>query len=64
MTLQDLIDFYDCETQLQLSEKINVSRVTLWKWKKFGIPFRTQAIFEVQTKGKLKADQTKPPSAN
>lgn len=61
MTLQDLMQFYDCKTQIQLQEKINVSRVTIWKWKKQGIPFRTQAEFEVTTSGKLKATQNKTP---
>ncbi|WP_115247547.1 hypothetical protein [Moraxella lacunata] len=64
MTVQDLMNFYDCKTQSQLCEKIQISRVALWKWKKYGIPFRTQASFEVKTKGKLKADKTKTPSDN
>lgn len=61
MTVQDLMDFYDCKTQKQLHEKIKVSRVSIWKWKKYGIPFRTQTSFEVLSKGKLKA---KTPSGN
>ncbi|AKG19266.1 hypothetical protein AAX09_07640 [Moraxella bovoculi] len=65
MTVQDLMVFHGCKTQLQLCEKIQVSRVTLWKWEKQGIPFRTQAGFEVRTNGKLKADrQTKTPSGH
>ncbi|MDO4896361.1 MAG: hypothetical protein Q3971_03265 [Moraxella sp.] len=64
MTVTDLMTFYDCKTQTELSEKIQVSRVCIWKWKKYGIPFRTQAGFEVSTKGKLKATQTKTPSDN
>ncbi|UYZ80283.1 hypothetical protein LP123_07350 [Moraxella bovis] len=64
MTVQDLMDFYGCKTQSQLCEKIQISRVALWKWKKQGIPFRTQASFEVKTNGELKADQTKTPSSH
>lgn len=58
MTLNDLKLYYGCKTQLQLKEKIKVSRVTLWKWQKHGIPYKTQTAFEVETKGKLKATQT------
>lgn len=55
MTVQDLMDFYQCKTQVQLCEKIQISRVALWKWKKYGIPFRTQAAFEISSNGRLKA---------
>lgn len=64
MTVSDLMVFYNCKTQTELGEKIQVSRVSLWKWKKYGIPFRTQAGFEVKTNGKLKAAQNKTPSGN
>ncbi len=33
-----------------------VSRITLWKWEKKGIPLRTQAFLEIKSKGILKAD--------
>ncbi|EXT39428.1 hypothetical protein J809_2114 [Acinetobacter sp. 25977_6] len=33
-----------------------VSRITLWKWEKEGIPPRTQAFLEIKSKGILKAD--------
>lgn len=45
-----------CKTRRELSQKTGYSEVTLWKWEKKEIPPRTQAMFEVQTKGKLKAD--------
>lgn len=47
---------YECKTRRELSKKTGFSEVTLWKWEKTGIPARTQATFEVLTKGKLKAD--------
>ena len=56
MKTQDLMNYYKCKTRRSLSEKTGFSEVTLWKWKKNGIPPRTQATFEVMTKGKLKAD--------
>ena len=45
-----------CKTRRELSLKTGYSEVTLWKWEKKGIPPRTQAVFELTTKGKLKAD--------
>lgn len=56
MTVDDLMNYFSCKTQEELTEKIKVSRVTIWKWLKNGIPPRTQAFYEVQTKGALKAD--------
>lgn len=56
MNVTDLMRYYDCKTQQQLCEKINISRVTVWKWLKNGIPARTQSFFQVKTNGKLKAE--------
>lgn len=56
MKIKDLMEYYGCKTRRDLALKTKVSEVTLWKWNKFGIPLRTQATFEVLTKGKLKAD--------
>ncbi|MFW1768208.1 hypothetical protein [Acinetobacter baumannii] len=56
MKTQDLMSHYECKTRRELSKKTGFSEVTLWKWEKTGIPARTQATFEVLTKGKLKAD--------
>jgi len=56
MKTQDLMSHYGCKTRRDLSSKIGLSEVTLWKWEKNGIPPRRQATFEVLTKGKLKAD--------
>ena len=41
----------------QLAKKIKCVRSTLTNWEQHGIPPRTQATFEVLTKGKLKADR-------
>lgn len=40
-----------------LSDEMGVSRVTLWKWEKQGIPYNTQAALQLETNGKLLADQ-------
>lgn len=56
MNVKDLMNHYECKNHDELSKKINFSRVTLWKWEKFGIPPRTQATFEVLSGGVLKAD--------
>lgn len=52
----DLMNHYECKTRRDLSQKTGFSEVTLWKWSKFGIPLKTQALLQLQTNGKLKAD--------
>ena len=61
MNTTDLMKYYDCKTRRALSEKIEFSEVTLWKWEKKGIPVKTQAFLQVKTKGKLKADLSEQP---
>ncbi|MDR7655521.1 hypothetical protein [Acinetobacter junii] len=56
MKISDLMTYHDCKNRKELSEKIGYSTVTLWKWEHNGIPARTQAVLQVKTKGKLKAD--------
>ncbi len=56
MKTHDLMKHFGCKTKKELSQKTGFSGVTLWKWEKHGIPPSTQAIFEIQTNGKLKAD--------
>lgn len=57
MNTQDLKDFHQCKTRRDLSKKTGYSEVTLWKWEKFGIPLSTQAVLQIKTNGKLKADR-------
>lgn len=59
MTIDDLKAFYKAKSDADLSRKLNRPRCTVFFWKKNGIPPRTQATFEVMTKGKLKADLEK-----
>ncbi|WP_166167953.1 hypothetical protein [Acinetobacter sp. SA01] len=56
MNINDLKAFYKVESDAELSRKLNRPRCTIFFWKKNGIPPRTQATFEVLSKGKLKAD--------
>ena len=56
MNVDDLKSFYNAESDADLSRKLNSPRCTIFFWKKNGIPPRTQAAFEVMSKGKLKAD--------
>lgn len=57
MKINDLMNLHDCKNRKELSVKIGYSTVTLWKWEKFGIPLKTQAVFEIQTNGELIADR-------
>ncbi|WP_335991352.1 hypothetical protein [Acinetobacter bereziniae] len=56
MNIDDLKAFYEAKSDADLSKKLNRPRCTIFFWKKNGIPPRTQATFEVLTKGELKAD--------
>ncbi|MHA3052500.1 hypothetical protein [Acinetobacter sp. ANC 4641] len=56
MNVQQLREFYGVENNSQLSKKIDKVRSLLTKWERDGIPPRTQAWFQIQTNGKLKAD--------
>ncbi|EPQ7329996.1 hypothetical protein [Acinetobacter baumannii] len=56
MNISDLMNYHDCKNRKELSKKTGYSTVTLWKWEHNGIPPRTQAVLQVKTKGKLKAD--------
>ena len=56
MNIDDLKAFHQAKSDADLSKKLNRPRCTIYFWKKNGIPPRTQAAFEVLTKGKLKAD--------
>lgn len=57
MTIDHLITFYEAKNKSHLAKIINVGRSTITLWSKSGIPPRTQALFEILTEGKLKADR-------
>ena len=56
MKVQQLRDFYNVKNNNQLAQKIKCVRSNISYWEKNGIPLRTQALFEIKTQGKLKAD--------
>lgn len=56
MKVSELIAFYKAKNRLELSKKIGVVRSTISGWEKNGIPPKTQALLELKTKGKVKAD--------
>lgn len=57
MTVNDLKIFYGVEKDYQLTTTpLKVTKGTISKWKRLGIPTNTQARIQVLTKGKLKAD--------
>ncbi|AOA58252.1 Cro/CI family transcriptional regulator [Acinetobacter larvae] len=56
MTVEQLMAFYEAKNKSHLANIIGVARSTVTAWEQNGIPPRTQATFEVLTKGKLKAD--------
>lgn len=56
MNTSDLKRYHKCKTRRALSSATGYSEVTLWKWETKGIPPRTQALLELKTNGKLKAD--------
>ncbi|APJ18518.1 MULTISPECIES: Cro/CI family transcriptional regulator [Acinetobacter] len=56
MTVDDLRTHFKAESDAALARKLGKDRSVISYWRK-GIPPRTQATFEVLTKGKLKADR-------
>ncbi|EFF82139.1 hypothetical protein HMP0015_2421 [Acinetobacter haemolyticus ATCC 19194] len=56
MNYSDFMSYHNCKDRKELSVKTGISTVTLWKWEKKGIPLKTQAVLQVKTDGKLKAD--------
>ncbi|MDQ8954519.1 hypothetical protein RFH42_16335 [Acinetobacter rudis] len=56
MNVAELREHFGVKNNTNLAQKIKYGRTTVWEWEKFGIPPRTQALFEVLTEGKLKAD--------
>ncbi|ENX30047.1 MULTISPECIES: hypothetical protein [Acinetobacter] len=55
MTVDDLRAFYNAKSDAELARILGRDRSVINYWRK-GIPLRTQAVFEISTKGKLKAN--------
>lgn len=59
MTINDLRRFFNVQTFSGLAKKLNVCKATVTNWNNAGIPIEQQAMLEVGTNGKLKADRNK-----
>ena len=57
MNVEELCDFYKVKNKSQLAKKINYGRSTVHGWTVTGIPLKTQAVLEIITDGKVKADR-------
>ncbi|MCH7307805.1 MULTISPECIES: hypothetical protein [Acinetobacter] len=55
MTVDDLRNFYRAKSDAELARILGRDRSVINYWRK-GMPISTQAVFEVSTKGKLKAE--------
>ncbi|HAK32223.1 hypothetical protein ABFO59_05550 [Acinetobacter radioresistens] len=56
MTVDDLKNHYEVESDAELARLLKKTRGAISKWRTYGIPISTQAVIQVQTKDKLKAD--------
>jgi hypothetical protein len=57
MTVDDLKKFYGVSNNYQLAKRLKKGRTTIKQWEDTGIPIGVQAIFELLTRGSLKADR-------
>lgn len=56
MKVDDLKVYYNAKSDAELAEKLQRSRGAISKWRSRGIPLSTQAVLQIQTKGKVKAN--------
>lgn len=56
MIVDDVKDHYGVESDADLARILKKTRGAISKWRSYGIPISTQAILQIQSKGKLKAD--------
>lgn len=59
MNVDKLKKFYLVKSDTDLGSRLDLSKGTISKWRKFGIPEHVQAVFEVQTGFMLKANLSK-----
>lgn len=59
MNINDLKNFFGTQTFSDLGKKLNVCKATITNWNNSGIPIEQQALLEIGTNGKLKADRSK-----
>lgn len=56
MTVDDVKKYYSAESDADLARILKKTRGAISKWRSLGIPTSTQAILQIQSKGKLKAN--------
>ena len=56
MTFDDLLGYFDGQSYRDIEKQTGISLAQLTYYKNNGIPEGRQAILELQTEGKLKAD--------
>lgn len=56
MTLNDVKEFYSFQYDAEVGRKFKLTKSAIGKWKKKGIPPERQAVIQILTKNKLKAD--------
>ena len=56
ISIDSLKEFYGCCTDSDLAEAISVSRIAIFKWKKYGIPYSRQAQIQIESNGILTAE--------
>lgn len=61
MNVDDLRSFYNVKNDQELSQKLNLTKGTISKWRKNGVSPLWQACFELVTDGELQADRKKMP---
>lgn len=59
MTFDDLLKYFDGQSYRDIEKQTGISKAQLTNYKNEGIPTGRQAILEIQTRGKLKADVPK-----
>ncbi len=59
VTVDCLINYYRVKHDSGLSDRLGVTKGSISKWRNKGIPAERQAVFEVISNGKLKADLSK-----
>lgn len=56
MTLNDVKAFYGFQYDAEVGRKYKLTKTSISKWKKNGIPPERQAVIQILTNNKLKAD--------
>lgn len=55
ITVDKLLEFYECKNDAALAKRCQVTKGAVSIWRSRGIHENTQAVFQVMSKGQLKA---------